>query len=139
MKIQEAAAVSGLSPDTIRFYERKGVLPRPPRQANRYRQYTDEHIAILRLASGLRKLGVPLVEVPPILDVAHTGVCGDIRGRLVDTLAAVLGDVDAQIEGLLKTRQDVTHLLDGLQSMQPDQVEVPGTEACPCVELIRVR
>ena len=83
MNIQEAAAASGLSPDTIRFYEKKRVLPQPPRQANRYREYTDEHVATLRLASGLRQLGVPLAEVPPILDVAHTGVCGDIRGQLI--------------------------------------------------------
>ena len=138
MNIQDAAKVSGLSPDTIRFYEKKGVLPRPPRQANRYREYTGEHVAVLRLASGLRQLGVPLAEVPPILDVAHSGVCGDIRGRLLATLTGVLSDVDTQIDGLMSTRHDLTHLLEGLQAMQPDQLAVPGTEACPCVEMIRV-
>ena len=138
MNIQEAAEVSGLSPDTIRFYEKKGVLPRPPRQTNRYREYTDEHLSTLRLASGLRQLGVPLAEVPPILDVAHTGVCGDIRGQLIDTLTGVLRDVDAQIGDFMNTHQHLTRLLDGLKAMQPDQAAVPGTEACPCVGMIRV-
>ncbi len=60
MNIREAAATSGLSADTIRFYEKKGVLPRPPRRDNGYRSYTDEHVATLRLARGLKDLGLGL-------------------------------------------------------------------------------
>ncbi len=64
MNIQEAAHRSGLSADTIRFYERKGVLPRPPRGANGYRQYTEEHVATLEFARGLRDLNLPLRTCP---------------------------------------------------------------------------
>ncbi|HWQ28729.1 MAG TPA: MerR family DNA-binding transcriptional regulator, partial [Dehalococcoidia bacterium] len=56
MRIGEAARASGLSIDTIRFYERTGTLPAPPRGANGYRRYTPEHVETLRLAAGLRAL-----------------------------------------------------------------------------------
>ena len=70
MNIGEAADASSLTPDTIRFYEKKGILPRPPRLASGYRHYTEEHVATLRLAKALRELESPLAEVAPILSVA---------------------------------------------------------------------
>ena len=136
LNIQQAAAAAGLTPDTIRFYEKRDVLPRPPRQANRYRAYTEEHVATLRLARGLRQLGVPLERVRPILTVAHTGVCDDIRGELVTTLTGVLNNIDAQIADLHTTRQHASVLLDGLSVMRPDESNVPGAEACPCIGMV---
>ena len=47
LTIGQAAAASGLSPDTIRFYEREGVLPRVPRGTNSYRGYPPEHVETL--------------------------------------------------------------------------------------------
>jgi DNA-binding transcriptional MerR regulator len=136
VKIQQAAAEAGLTPDTVRFYERCGVLPRPPRRENGYRDYSEEHVATLRLARGLRHLGVPLEHVRPILAVAHTGACGDIRGQLLETLSKVVSDIDAQIAELQRTRLHASALLDGLNAMQPDELRVPGAEACPCVEMV---
>ena len=54
MNIRAAAIASRLTPDTIRFYEKKDILTRPPRLTNGYRHYTDEHVATLRLAKALR-------------------------------------------------------------------------------------
>ena len=136
MNIQQAGAAAGLTPDTIRFYEKRDVLPRPPRQANRYRAYTKEHVATLHLARGLRQLGVPLDDVRPILEVAHAGICGDIRGRLVETLTQVGGEIDAQIADLHRTREHVSRLLVGLKAMRPDEPNVPGTDACPCIGMV---
>lgn len=136
MNINRAAEASGLPPDTIRFYERKGVLPRPPRGPNGYRSYADAHVATLRLASGLRQLSVPLDEVRPILEVAHAGVCGDIRGRLIATLARVRDEIDAQLTRLQQTRGDIASLLSGLEAMLADEATIPGTEACPCIIMI---
>jgi len=136
MNINQAAAASGLSPDTIRFYERKGVLPRPPRGANGYRSYAGAHVATLRLAGGLRQLAVPLDEVRPILEVAHAGVCGDIRGRLTETLTRVRAEIEHRIEALQQTSDHVGLLLSGLKAMQSDAAAVPGTEPCPCVAMV---
>lgn len=136
MNIQQAAAAAGLTPDTIRFYEKKGVLPRPPRQANGYRAYTEEHVATLHLARGLRHLGVLLEEVRPILDVAHTGVCGDIRGQLVRTLDDALREIEGQLADLQRTREHMSRLLSGLSAMRPNESKVPGADACPCLRMV---
>ncbi len=70
MNIRQAANASSLTPDTIRFYEKKGILPHPPRLASGYRHYAEEHVSTLRLANGLREFELPLAEVAPILSVA---------------------------------------------------------------------
>ena len=94
--------MSGLSADTIRFYERRQVLPRPPRRENGYREYTTEHVTTLRLAKGLRELGLPLREFQAILTVAHDGACTDLRAVLLQTVANALDQVDAR-------RREVQH------------------------------
>ncbi len=83
MNIQEAAEASGLSADTIRFYERKRVLPRPPRAANGYRAYTEEHLATLRLTKSLRDLGLPLSEIGSIVAVVPRARRASPRQRCV--------------------------------------------------------
>ena len=60
MKIGEVAAGAGVSIDTVRFYERRGVLPEPERTASGYRTYTDASVERLRLARRLQSLGFTL-------------------------------------------------------------------------------
>ena len=139
MQIQEAAQLSGLSADAIRFYERRGVLPRPPRQPNGYREYTSDHVAILRLARGLRELGLSLAEIALILPVAHEGTCGELRGRLSERLSETLGEIDVRMRELGQTRERLTEVLEGLHRMRPADRRVPGMTACACVQLIAGR
>ena len=136
MNIQQASRASGLTADTIRFYEKKGVLPAPPRRANGYREYTDEHIVTLRLAKGLRDLGLPLSDVGAILPVAHDGACGDLRGALTETLTEALAEFERRIGELVQTRDHVASILDGLRKMQPRDSRVPGMTPCRCVQLV---
>ena len=136
MNIGEAANASSLTPDTIRFYEKKGILPRPPRLANGYRHYTDEHVATLRLAKGLRELELPLAEVAPILLVAHDGTCGEIRQSMTRTFTQAISGLSDRIEELEEARNHLSSLLQGLQKMRPTDVAVPGVEACECVRLV---
>ena len=135
MNIQKAAEASGLTADTIRFYEKGGVVPPAPRRENGYREYTDEHVAVLRLARGLRDLGAPLTDVATILPVAHDGTCGDLREALVGTLTGVLAGITARLEELRRTRGELTAILDGLREMEPADNRVPGLDGCRCVEL----
>ena len=58
MRIGELARRAGVSTDTVRFYERSGWLPRPPRQANAYREYGETDIEHLRLLVDLRRLEI---------------------------------------------------------------------------------
>ncbi|MCH7699205.1 MAG: MerR family transcriptional regulator, partial [Chloroflexi bacterium] len=136
MNIGEAAEASKLTPDTIRFYEKKGILPHPPRLASGYRHYTEEHVATLRLAKGLRELELPLAEVAPILRVAHDGTCGEIRESMTRTFNRAISGLGDRIEELEEARDHLSSLLQGLQKMRPKDVAVPGVEACECVRLV---
>jgi len=136
MNISEAARSSGLSVDTIRFYERREVLPRPPRSANGYRSYSREHIATLSLAARLRELALPLDEIASILRVAHDATCGELRDALSGTVAGALGRIDDRIAGLRQTRASLSTLRRGLDRMTPDSERVAGLAPCECVRMV---
>lgn len=77
-KTSEIASMIGIHPNTVRLYEESGLIPKPERQANGYRVFTDLHIAQLRLArlafqievlqNGLRKKIVQMVKVSALGD-----------------------------------------------------------------------
>ncbi len=109
-------------------------MPRPPRDADLYRSYTTEHVATLRLAAGLRHLGVELHEVAPVIEVAHDGECRDIRSYLMATLQTLLPQIEAKVEDLQHTRDRVAAVFSGLEAMQPPDATVPSVETWRCVE-----
>jgi DNA-binding transcriptional MerR regulator len=139
MNIQRAAVASGLSATTIRFYEREGILPLPPRQLNGYRDYSEEHVETLRLAVGLRALGLSLNEMSSALTLVHDGTCGDVRTVLNQTLAKTLEQMDSRIEELAHSREQIVMILDGLGRMLPGEDAVPGMTPCACVQLVEDR
>jgi DNA-binding transcriptional MerR regulator len=136
MDIRDASAASGLSSDTIRFYEKRGVLPPPPRRANRYRTYTDDHVRRLRLVRGLRELGLSLDAIGRIAGVAHDGTCGDLRLDLMESLTTTCAEVEIRIEELRRTRGELDSLVRGLRRMTPRSDDVPGLSACDCASLV---
>lgn len=85
MRIGELAQKSGVEIDTIRYYEKAGLLPSPPRQGNGYREYGERHVERLAFIRHCRVLDMPLNDVKRLLDfVAHPDAnCGDIN-RLID-------------------------------------------------------
>ena len=139
MKIQEAAHAVGLTPDTIRFYERSGVLPAPPREANGYRSYTAEHLHTLRLARGLREFRLPLDEIGAIIAVAHDGRCGDVRTTLLTALDGAVQEIDTQIESLRQTRGRLTRVRGGLRRVDGADEQIPGMTPCDCVRSVSGR
>ena len=138
MRIQEAAARSGLSAETLRYYERSGVLPRPPRRENGYRAYTEEHLATLRLARGLRELDLPLDAIRAILPVAHDGTCRELRGRLLETVEGAIAATDTRLRELRRTRGRLREIQEGLRRMRPRETRVPDLRPCQCVQLVSV-
>jgi DNA-binding transcriptional MerR regulator len=136
VNIRRAAESCGLSADTIRFYERRAVIPQPPRRPNGYRDYSERHVETLRLAFGLRALGLSLDEMGAVLGLAHDGTCGDIRSALGETLAGALSQLDARIVELALSRRHVAGILEGLQQMRPGDEAVPGMTPCACVRLV---
>ena len=102
MKIGEVAARADVSIDTVRFYERRGVLPAPERTASGYRSYTEATVDRLVLAKRLQALGFTLDEVIDALD-ADDPCCAAERWRL----DVVLERIDERIKELQDLRRTV--------------------------------
>ena len=100
MRISELAREVGVSADTIRFYERQGLLPRAGRQDNGYREYGAEDAEHLRLLVELRRLDIPLDEAAELARSCHTGHCDDAASELPRVIAAQRAAIASRIEGL---------------------------------------
>lgn len=75
LRVAELAEAVGVRPDTIRYYERAGLLAPPPRTPAGYRHYPVEAIDRLRFIQGCQRLGLRLREIAELLEVRDTGVC----------------------------------------------------------------
>lgn len=110
MKIGEAARRADVSIDTIRFYERRGVLPPVARRASGYRILTDADVERVTLARKLQALGFSLDEVVDVLRAHDEGgaTCESERWRL----EAVIDRIDTKIDELRRTRHDALTALE---------------------------
>ena len=100
MRIGELARKVGVSTDTVRFYERSGWLPPPPRRDNAYRDYRDADADHLRLLTDLRRLDVPLDDAARIASWCHSGHCSDSANQLPLTVAERRAAIADRIAGL---------------------------------------
>jgi len=101
----ELADLAGVSRDTLRHYERKGVLPRPLRGHNAYRQYPPEALQRVQLVRRALSVGFTLDELARVLKVRDAGgaPCEDVR-RLA---AQKLLNVQDQLRELTRLRDDL--------------------------------
>ena len=92
LKIGELAAVGGCQVETIRYYEREGLLPAPMRSAGNYRLYSAEHVDRLTFIRHCRSLGMTLVEIRMLLHFrdAPDENCGEVN-VLLDTRIVQIG------------------------------------------------
>lgn len=89
--IGEAAKRTSLSVDTIRFYERRGLLPKPQRTTGKFRLYTSDDVEQLRSIRRLQSLGFSLKEIRQWLDLSQREIdaCPSVRELLAAKLNAV--------------------------------------------------
>jgi MerR family transcriptional regulator, copper efflux regulator len=100
MRIGELAREVGIGPDTVRFYERSGLLPRPSRKENSYREYGDQDVEHLRLLIELRRLDVPLADAARIANWCHSGHCAEATEELPRLIADRRADIARRVAGL---------------------------------------
>ena len=105
MKIGEVAQRSGVSIDAVRYYERRGVLPRAERTASGYRMFGEDSVARLGLVRRLQDLGLTLDEVVDALQAHDAGgaTCASERWRL----ELVAERIDGKIKELQRTRRTI--------------------------------
>ena len=133
--IREAAERSGLPADTIRYYEREGVLPSPPRTSSGYRLYREEHVQALALARRLRELGLGLREIRAVVAAFHDGECGQLRDELLRLVRSARERLARRREELERTDEALRALEDGLDRVEPRDTRLATVTPCPCVRL----
>jgi Hg(II)-responsive transcriptional regulator len=109
MKIGEVAKRSGIGIETIRYYEREGLLQEPERRPSGYRQYDESTIQRLEYISRAKALGFTLAEIRELLELsfaAHTG-CDHIRQRA----EAKITDIESKIRSLQQMRRSLRKIV----------------------------
>ena len=106
MKIGQIAREADVSVDTVRFYERRGVLQIPNRRPSGYREYDQSTVERIVLARTLQGLGLTLDEIIDALKAHDSGAatCASELWRL----EAVLERIDANIVALRRTRRAIS-------------------------------
>lgn len=99
----QVAELSGVSPDTIRHYERMGILPKPPRTASGYRMYAADNVERVRLVQHVLGLGFTLAELSEIFKERDEG--GAPCRRVLSLTEEKLRLLDGQIKELRQTQR----------------------------------
>jgi DNA-binding transcriptional MerR regulator len=110
MKIGQVAQQAGVSVDTVRFYERRGVLPAAERKASGYRMFSESTVERIKTAKALQELGFTLDEVVDALQAHDAGgaTCESERWRL----EAVVDRLDGRIAELRRARRNAQQTLE---------------------------
>jgi MerR family mercuric resistance operon transcriptional regulator len=112
LSIGQLAEAAGVHVETIRYYERRGLLPEPPRSAGGYRQYGPGDLWRLEFVGRAKALGFTLSEVGELLNESVRSDAGSVRTIAQRKLEAVearqheLADVRARLERLVNICAD---------------------------------
>lgn len=102
------AAQGGVNLQTIRYYERCGLLPKPPRRPSGYRAFPADAVRRVRFIKRAQALGFSLREIRELLALrVGRGTRCDVRRRAESKLA----DIDAKLRGLRRMRRALTGLV----------------------------
>ncbi len=122
MQIGQLAKRAGVPIDTVRYYERNGILPPPERQSSGYRRYGDDDVSRLRFVRRAKGLGFTLVEIRELL--ALSGRRDDDMAGLKATASEKLADVEQKLE-------ELTRIRDGLRALVASCPGHGALERCP--------
>ena len=127
MRIGEVARSVGIGVETIRFYERKGLIHEPPRRSSGYRQYAAGAVRRLRFIRRAKELGFTLAEIKGLLELraereAH---CADVRLEL-----------EAKVVDMEKRIADLHHMKRALREFSRTCESSDPQEECPILSAL---
>jgi Cu(I)-responsive transcriptional regulator len=114
MRIGQLARITGTKAETIRYYEREGILPVADRTNSNYRDYSPAHLATLTFVRRARELGFSMAQVRQLLALSDHAdkPCQDVDLMVQDQLA----EVDEKIADLTQLRTELAQMLRSCQS-----------------------
>ena len=109
MRIGEVALRAGVNVQTLRYYERRGLLREPARSPSGYRQYDADAVRVIRFIKRAQELGFSLREVEELLQLRANkrAKCADVMA----TALAKLDDIDRKVRSLQSMRQALKGLV----------------------------
>jgi Hg(II)-responsive transcriptional regulator len=109
MWISQTAREAGVNAQTLRYYERRGLLPRPPRRGSGYREYPADAVRIVRFIKKAQELGFSLDEIEEL--VRLRGVRRGERHRVRAIAERKIADIDQKIAHLQSMRAALDQLV----------------------------
>jgi DNA-binding transcriptional MerR regulator len=130
LRVSELADLAGVSPDTIRYYEKEGLLPHPSRSPSGYRQFEEGLTERLRFIKGAQSFGLKLAEIKELLEIHDKGACP--CGHTKVLLERRMAEIDAEVKRLRALKRDLADLA---------ELECPVDKMAewPCVTEIKKR
>lgn len=127
LTIGKLARHGGVNIMTIRYYERRGLLPAPARSASGYRLYADDAVRRLQFIRQAQLLGFSLTEIQDLLSLRMQPgtTCADIRMRAKEKISAV----EKKIEDLERIKSALARLASACRGKGP-------TAECPILEAL---
>ena len=109
MRTSELAARAAVNPQTLRYYERRGLLAAPDRSASGYRSYPADALRRVRFIKRAQELGFTLTEVETLLDLSGGGPdsCDAVRSLAMEKI----GDLRQRIADLQALQAGLTRLV----------------------------
>lgn len=127
IRIGHLASRAGVGVDTVRFYERRGLLAAPERTASGYRTYEPATVVRLRFILRAKELGFTLKEIEALLALRRDGdVCAEVR----EIAAQKIGEINDRIRGLVQIREALSRL-----AMRCDERE--ASSECPLLDALQ--
>jgi MerR family mercuric resistance operon transcriptional regulator len=125
LTIGQLAKKANVNLETIRYYERRGLLPKPPRNKSGYRQYSQEAVKRTDFIKRCQALGFSLKEVAELLSlrVDPDSTCADMKRRI----GVKISDVEKKIADLNQIRRALLRLSDRCKGKGPISI-------CPVLE-----
>lgn len=131
LTIGELASAVDVSTDTIRYYERRGLLPRAGSTRAGYRQYIEEQIELLRFIKQAQSLGFSLDEIKELLPEKGASLLECRRVR--DLLIAKIGDIDKRLVEMRRFRKTLAAYFEECE----EALAHKRGDCCPVLDDIR--
>jgi MerR family transcriptional regulator, copper efflux regulator len=127
MTIGQVATAAAVNIQTIRYYERRGLIPLPRRTASGYRQYAEEAVTRLRFIKHAQELGFSLKEIEDLLAlrVRHGAACEPVERKTRQKIELV----GRKIRDLERLRRTLEQLAAACAARRP-------TDDCPILEAL---
>jgi Hg(II)-responsive transcriptional regulator len=126
MWISQTAKEAGVNAQTLRYYERRGLLPKPPRRGSGYREYPADAVLIVRFIKRAQELGFSLDEVEEL--VRLRGVRRGDRHRVRTIAERKIEDIDRKIAHLQSMRGVLARLVKSCHE--------GGAMECPIIDAL---